>query len=112
MVEELQRTVPDYLMNTNSSQANRDAIADANRYENMPRIIKEPLRTDAHSLDNSQIDLTDMSGEELISIEDTYRETASACRKSIEEQAPVAGRGNKSMTIIEEEEYEESEILG
>ena len=78
----------------------------------MPRIIKEPLKTE--SLNSSQVDLTDMSGEELISIEDTYRETASACRKSLEESeaVPVVARGNKSMTIIEEEEYEESEIMG
>jgi len=33
---------------------------------------------------SSQIDITNMS-DEIISIEDTYRETNAACRKSIEE---------------------------
>jgi len=33
---------------------------------------------------SSQIDITNMS-DEIISIEDTYRETNAACRKSIED---------------------------
>lgn len=71
-----------------------------------------------------------MSDGEIISIEDTYRETNAACnKKSIDlsegDSADAHGnsqqqnhngshsvnRGNKSMTIIEEEDYEESEIL-
>ncbi len=85
----------------------------------MPRIIKEPLVNNQQLLysgsplncSNSAMDLTDMS-EEIISIEDTYRETSAACRKSLEEsEIKPAVKGNKSMTIIEEEDYEESEIL-
>lgn len=86
----------------------------------MPRIIKEPLVNNNKYYENagspmngsnSGMDLTDMS-EEIISIEDTYRETSAACRKSLEESEikPIV-KGNKSMTIIEEEDYEESEIL-
>ncbi|CDW84673.1 UNKNOWN [Stylonychia lemnae] len=61
---------------------------------------------------SSQIDITNMS-DEIISIEETYRETNAACRKSMEEIQPPQSqqKGNKSMTIIEEEDYEESEII-
>lgn len=110
MAEELQKNVPDYLMNTNSSLGGQmqEEIKSAHQEyeqnernqrplkdnENMPRIIiKEPLGkllghngSGGFQLENSgsQIDLTDLS-EEIISIEDTYRETNATCRKSIEE---------------------------
>jgi hypothetical protein len=51
---------------------------------NMPKmILKEPLMASMGSVgDNtSHLDLADMS-DEIISIEDTYRETNAACRKS------------------------------
>eukprot|EP00347_Sterkiella_histriomuscorum_P011618 403371761 len=191
MAEELQRNMPDYLMNTNSSLEQRDSFTRQKQNQHgskdalegnkdpllmnimhggsqdssfnrsikdnrdMPRIMttsnsgraqnsldlsKQNADTSmgksAHNqhLDqkqgnyqqvnvstnfmeqsanmSSQIDITDMSDGEIISIEDTYRETNAACKKSIEQTMQQSvNRGNKSMTIIEEEDYEESEIL-
>ena len=50
----------------------------------MPKmILREPLMASLDSAANntSQLDLADMS-DEIISIEDTYRETNAVCRKS------------------------------
>eukprot|EP00347_Sterkiella_histriomuscorum_P015626 403356318 len=173
MAEELQRNMPDYLMNTNSSLEQRDSFTRQKQNQHgskdalegnkdpllmnimhggsqnssfnrsikdnrdMPRIMTTTNSGRAqNSLDlnqkqgnyqqvnvstnfmeqsanmSSQIDITDMSDGEIISIEDTYRETNAACKKSIEQTMQQSvNRGNKSMTIIEEEDYEESEIL-
>lgn len=72
--------MPDYLLHTNSS-INREEFRQATAVDDecdLPRtILKGPLESERPSqiLDgSSQIDLTD---DEIISIEDTYRETMS-----------------------------------
>ena len=126
MAEELQKNLPDYLMNTNSimkeelKQATDSSELDYDQFDknlNMPKmILREPLMASLGSAANntSQLDLADMS-DEIISIEDTYRETNAVCRKSQEQQQqPLPEnihKSNKSMTIIEEEDFEESTIV-
>jgi len=50
--------------------------------------------------------------EELISIEETYRETAAALHGDFNESSSLLPGGNKSMTIIQEDEgeYEDSSV--
>ena len=126
MAEELQKNLPDYLMNTNSmmkeelKQVTDSSELDYDQFDknlNMPKmILREPLMASLGSAANntSQLDLADMS-DEIISIEDTYRETNAVCRKSQEQQQqPLPEnihKSNKSMTIIEEEDFEESTIV-
>ncbi len=126
MAEELQKNLPDYLMNTNSMMKEElKQVADSSELDydqfdknlNMPKmILREPLMASLGSAANntSQLDLADMS-DEIISIEDTYRETNAVCRKSQEQQQqPLPEnihKSNKSMTIIEEEDFEESTIV-
>ena len=126
MAEELQKNLPDYLMNTNSmmkeelKQATDSSELYYDQFDknlNMPKmILREPLMASLGSAANntSQLDLADMS-DEIISIEDTYRETNAVCRKSQEQQyQPLPEnihKSNKSMTIIEEEDFEESTIV-
>lgn len=115
MVEELGKNVPEYLMNTNSS-INKEEMKSASEmlkdlHNEMPKIIKEPLpqRNAYGENSSSQIDLTD---DEIISIEDTYRETCGAMKKEQSLEETQQNNRNKSMTIIEEEsEIDESSML-
>lgn len=76
MADELQKNMPEYLMNTNSMM--KEELKQATN-----DLIKEPLMQSMVSGggNTSHLDLGDMS-DEIISIEDTYRETNAACRKS------------------------------
>ena len=55
----------------------------------------------------------DLTDDEIISIEDTYKETNVGGKREEEEEAKGMHCGNKSMTIIEEDEdeYEDSSML-